>query len=106
MEIVELIGVLVLCLGALKAWVAIEAKKTESDKAIAQAQAEAAITKSKIWASSNERQEQIRANADIFAFSEPSASTSQTGDLDGIMSLIQSPQGQQLISTLLQPKKE
>ena len=103
MEFLELTAVVLIAFMVLTFYSKVEAKKAEVQKQIAQAEAEAAINKSRIWASSQERQTSIEAAANSYGFNEP-AEQSQS-DINSIMQFVGTPEGQQLLQNLLKPKQ-
>lgn len=103
MEFLELIVLMVIAFMVLTVYQKIEAKKADVQRQIAQAEADAAIHKARVWADSKERQIDIESRAYISGFNEPA--DSGQFDLNSIMQFVGTPEGQQLLQNLLKPKQ-
>jgi hypothetical protein len=101
MEFLEIAAVVFIAFMALTVYQKIEAKKAEVQKQIAQAEAEAAINKSRIWANSKERQASIEAMASNYGFDDV-----PQFDINSILQFVGTPEGQQLLQNLLNKGKQ
>lgn len=104
MEFLELSAIVLIAYMALVFYSKIEGKKADTQKQIAQAEAETAISKARVWAQSQERQTAIDAQANSYGFDDTAPAQSGQFDINSIMSFVSTPEGQKLLQELIKPK--